>query len=116
MKKVKKLDKEGKGLERKPGSSGHDKKLTEDFLTGLTCEIEASHDTSMRAFAEDLNISKDTVRNAVKILGFHSYVCLRHRPLTINSKEKRVKRGKRIISFLKKKRQSTVLVFFDKKN
>ncbi len=52
----------------------------------------------------------------MKILGFHSYVCWWRQLLTTKNKEKRVKRGKRIMSFLKKKRQSTVLVFSDKKN
>ncbi len=47
LKKAKKLDKEGKGLKRKPGSGGHNKKLTEDFLTGLACEIKASPTTTM---------------------------------------------------------------------
>ncbi len=122
VKKVKKLDKKGKGRKRKPGSGGHNKKLTEDFLTGLACEVKASLTTSMCTFAKDINvskdinISKDTVRNAVKIWGFHSYVCQRHQLLTTKNREKRVKRGKRIMSFLKKKRQSTVLVFSDKKN
>eukprot|EP00095_Tigriopus_kingsejongensis_P012128 maker-scaffold560_size136926-snap-gene-0.23 protein:Tk12128 transcript:maker-scaffold560_size136926-snap-gene-0.23-mRNA-1 annotation:"rims-binding protein 2-like" len=48
---VKKLRKDGKSLTRSKGSGGHNKKLNDEFLMGVACEIEASPQTSMRKMA-----------------------------------------------------------------
>eukprot|EP00095_Tigriopus_kingsejongensis_P002922 maker-scaffold336_size202805-snap-gene-1.52 protein:Tk02922 transcript:maker-scaffold336_size202805-snap-gene-1.52-mRNA-1 annotation:"unnamed protein product" len=49
--KVKKLRKDGKSLTRSKGSRSHNKKLNDEFLMGVACEIEASPQTSMRKMA-----------------------------------------------------------------
>eukprot|EP00095_Tigriopus_kingsejongensis_P011931 snap_masked-scaffold939_size78603-processed-gene-0.4 protein:Tk11931 transcript:snap_masked-scaffold939_size78603-processed-gene-0.4-mRNA-1 annotation:"hypothetical protein TcasGA2_TC008936" len=46
--KVKKLRQDGKSLTRSKGSGDHNKKLTDEFLMGVACEIEASPQTSIR--------------------------------------------------------------------
>ncbi|QQP36751.1 Uncharacterized protein FKW44_021944, partial [Caligus rogercresseyi] len=66
--KVKKLKDEGQDLGRKPGSGGHNKKRTVEFLADLSDTIEASPTTSMRKQAKNLGVSKDTIRNAVQDL------------------------------------------------
>ncbi|QQP49070.1 Uncharacterized protein FKW44_009589 [Caligus rogercresseyi] len=76
--KVKKLKDEGQDLGRKPGSGGHNKKRTVEFLADLSDTIEASPTTSMRKQAKNLGVSKDTIRNAVQDLSRVSYVRRRH--------------------------------------
>jgi len=116
VKKVKKLLSEGQSLQRKAGSGGHNKKLTDEFLADLATEIEANPTNSMRKTAKALNISEKSIRTAVRMLGAHSYVRRRRQLLTKKTKEARLARGKKLLNFLKKKDSSTVLVFSDKKN
>ena len=116
VERVRQRKNEGQSLERKPGSGGHNKIVTEEFLAGLACKIEADPTRSMRKTAKDLNVSEGTIRNAVGLLGLHSYVRRRRQLLSAATKERRVERGKVLINWLKKKSPSTVLVFSDKKN
>ena len=67
--KVKNLKDNSKDLSRKPGSGGHNKKRTTEFLGDLANAIEAAPTTSMRSHAKNLDVSRETVRNAVKDLG-----------------------------------------------
>lgn len=64
----------GDSLERKPGSGGSNKIITDDFLTDLLSKIEADPTRSMRKLAKDLNVDEKTIRNAVGQLGLCSYV------------------------------------------
>lgn len=114
--KVQKLVKDGKDLKRSPGSGGHNKIIDIDFLTGLASEIEAMPTKSMVKLAKELKVSRTTIRRAVIMLGAHSYVKRRRQLLSEATKEKRLVRGKKLLSFLKKKKPSTVLIFSDKKN
>ena len=113
---VKKKMKAGKGFKRKPGSGGHNRIIDDDFLTGLMAEIEADPTRSMRKMAKDLNISEWTIRKAIGQLSLHSYVRRHRQLLSVTAKTSRVKRGKKLISWLKKKAPTKVLVFSDKKN
>eukprot|EP00095_Tigriopus_kingsejongensis_P001026 maker-scaffold587_size153100-snap-gene-0.23 protein:Tk01026 transcript:maker-scaffold587_size153100-snap-gene-0.23-mRNA-1 annotation:"phosphatidylinositol -trisphosphate 3-phosphatase tpte2-like isoform x1" len=54
--KVKKLRKDGKSLTKSKGSGGHNKKLKNEFMMGVACEIEASPQTSMRKMAKELGL------------------------------------------------------------
>ncbi len=112
---VKKMEKDRGDIKRKKGSGGHNRKRTEEFLTGVAAEIEASPTTSMRKLAKELNVSEGLIRKAVKDLGAFSYVRRRRQLLTENSKRLRVERGKKLITWLKHN-GSTVRVFSDKKN
>ncbi|QQP31613.1 Uncharacterized protein FKW44_025267 [Caligus rogercresseyi] len=88
--KVKKLKDEGQDLGRKPGSGGHNKKRTAEFLADLSDTIEASPTTSMRKQARVLGLLSDA------------------------SKETRVIKGKKLHTWMKHNR-STVRIFSDKK-
>ncbi len=116
VKRVNTLLQAGNDLTRKPGSGGQNAIITEDFLTELSDKIADNPTRSMRKLALDLDMSKMTICKAVGILGLHSYVCRKQQLLTAKSKEARVIKGKKLISTLKKKSPSTVLVFLDKKN
>ncbi len=107
---------DGKTMERKTGSGGHNCKVTDDFLSELGTKINEDPTRSMRKLAMDLNVSKTTICKAVGMLGLHSYVRRRRQLLTKKTRESRVTRGKKLINWLKKKSPSTVLVFSDKKN
>jgi len=113
--KVKAIFKTKGTLQRKPGSGGHNKKRTEEFLTGLACEIEASPTTSIRKLAKELNVSRTTISKAVKNLGAYSYVRRRRQLLSEKTKQARVKKGKLLLWWLKKNRLDTVKIFSDKK-
>ncbi|QQP57556.1 Putative transposable element [Caligus rogercresseyi] len=106
---VKKKLETGKGLKRKMGSGGHNRKVDEDFLMGLMAEIEADPTRSMRKMAKVFEVSEWTNRKAVSKLGLRQL-------LSDSAKNSRVDRGKKLLSRLKKKPSSTVLVFSDKKN
>ncbi|QQP51856.1 Uncharacterized protein FKW44_013326, partial [Caligus rogercresseyi] len=82
----------GQDLGRKPGSGGHNKKRTAEFLADLSDTIEASPTTSMRKQAKNLGVSKDTIRNAVQDLGLL---------LSDASKETRVIKGKKLLTWMK---------------
>ncbi|QQP48937.1 Transposable element tcb2 transposase [Caligus rogercresseyi] len=76
--------------------------------------IEASPTTSMRKQAKNLGVSKDTIRNAVQDLGLVSYVRRRRQLLSDASKETRVMKGKKLLTWMKHN-GSTVRIFSDKK-
>ncbi len=113
---IKRKNTAGKSLARKPGSSRHNTKVDGDFLMGLMAKIEADLMRSMWKLAKDLNVSKGTIHKAMGMLRLHLCERRRRQLLTMASKKKRVGRGKKIISWLKKKPSSTILVFSDKKN
>jgi len=46
-------------LSRAPGSGGHNKKRTYEFLTGIASAIEADPTVSMRTMAKSLNVSTE---------------------------------------------------------
>ncbi|QQP55790.1 Uncharacterized protein FKW44_000237 [Caligus rogercresseyi] len=111
---VKKLKDEGQDLGKKPGSGGHNKKRTAEFLADLSDTIEASPTTSTRKQAKNLGVSKDTIRNAVQDLGLVSYVRIRRQLLSDASKETRVIKGKKLLTWMNHN-GSTVRIFSDKK-
>ena len=100
---IKKMKEAGESLARRSGSGGLNKIINEDFLVGLSSEIEADPTRSMRKLAKDLGVSEFTIRNAVGQLGLHSYVRRRRQLLSTTSKNSRVERGKKLINWLKKK-------------
>ncbi|QQP37282.1 Putative transposable element [Caligus rogercresseyi] len=89
---VKKKLETGKGLKRKMGSGGHNRKVDEDFLMGLMAEIEAD--------PQVFEVSEWTIRKAVSKLGLRQL-------LSNSAKNSRVDRGKKLLSWLKKKPSST---------
>jgi len=113
---VKKLKEDGETLKRKPGSGGHNKVLNNAFMDNVAASIEAEPTKSMRKMAKTLDVDEKTIRTAVSLLGAHSYVRRRRQLLTATSRASRVERGKKLLSWQKKKDPSTVLVFSDKKN
>lgn len=113
--KVKNLKENNMGLARRPGSGGHNKKRTELFLTGLLSEIMVDPTQSMRKLGKELGVSKTTIRNAVGDLGLFSYVRRRRQLLSEKTKEMRVLKGKRLLSWMKKHDRSTIRIFSDKK-
>ncbi|QQP55895.1 Transposable element tcb2 transposase [Caligus rogercresseyi] len=68
----------------------------------------------MRKQAKNLGVSKDTIRNAVQDLGLVSYVRRRRQLLSDASKETRVIKGKKLLTWMKHN-GSTVRIFSDKK-
>jgi len=113
---VKAKVKEGETLARKPGSGEQNKIIVKEFLTSLTSTIEEDPTRSMRKFSVDFEVSRRTIARAIGMLGMHSYFKRRRQLFTETSKVNREVHGKKILSWLKKKNPSTVLVFSDKKN
>lgn len=66
---VKKHKDAGRDFSRKPGSGGHNKKLTAEFLADLKVKIEASPSTSQRNLAKTLDVSKRSIQKAINSLG-----------------------------------------------
>ncbi|QQP42560.1 Putative transposable element, partial [Caligus rogercresseyi] len=83
--------------------------VDEDFLMGFMAEIEADPTRSMRKMTKVFEVSEWTIRKAMSKLGLRQL-------LSNSAKNSRVDRGKKLLSWLKKKPSSTVLVFSDKKN
>jgi len=103
-------------VKRKVGSGGHNAKRSEEVLTGLACEIEASPTTSMRQMAKNLDVSARTIRRAVKDLGAFSYVRRRRQLLSDALKARRLDKGTKLLNWLKSQPRSTIRIFSDKKN
>ncbi|QQP35821.1 Uncharacterized protein FKW44_020732, partial [Caligus rogercresseyi] len=87
---VKKKLETGKGLKRKMGR----------LLDGLMAGIEADPTRSMRKMAKVFEVSEWTIRKAVSKLGLRQL-------LSNSAKNSRVDRGKKLLSWLKKKPSST---------
>jgi len=113
--KVKAMKKAGKSLARSPGSGGHNKIRSEEFLTGVACAIEADPTASIRSMAKDLGVSEKTIRRSVGDLGAFSYVRRKRQLLTEATKARRVEKGRKLLNWLKSN-SSTVRIFSDKKN
>ena len=71
--------------------------------------------TSMRALAKERDVSDSTVRLAVADLGLKSYVRRERQLLTTVGKEKRFRKGKALLSWLKG-HGGVVKIFTDEKN
>ena len=112
--KVKKLKEASKDLSRKPGSGGHNKKLTDDFLDDLKAKIKAAPTTSQRTMAKELQISRRSIGRAVDSLGFTSYVRRHRQLLSDTTKATRVRKGKKLLTWIKHDK-GTVRIFSDKK-
>ncbi len=112
--KVKRLRKEGKDLKRSPGSGGQNKKRSAEFMADVKQTIENAPTTSMRKMAKAMNVSEATIRRSVKDLGAVSYVRRRRQLLSDGTKQRRVTKGKKLLSWLKSN-GSTVRIFSDKK-
>lgn len=65
---VKRLEKDGKGLGRKPGSGGKNKILNEGFLEVMADKIKDIPSTSMHSMFKELSVYRQTVRNAASLL------------------------------------------------
>ena len=91
------------------------KKLTPAFLADLKARYTANPSISMRKMAKIVGVGEKTIRRGVKELGMASKVRPRRQLLTGKQKEKRTVRSKKILSALKKKTRSTVLICSDKK-
>lgn len=64
----------GESLERQLGSGGHKRTRSEDFLVGLTAEVEGDVAQSQRHLAKELQVSKSTIVRALKDTGLVSVV------------------------------------------
>ncbi len=106
---------DGKGIKRAPGSGGHNLKHTPAFLSDLKAKINEDPTISMVRRSRELGVSDGTVRIAVhNDLGLKSFVRVTRRLLTMSTKEKRLKRCQKLLTFLKH-HGSTVKIFSDKK-
>uniref|UniRef100_A0A0K2ULH5 Uncharacterized protein n=1 Tax=Lepeophtheirus salmonis TaxID=72036 RepID=A0A0K2ULH5_LEPSM len=74
VRKVRRLINSGKCLSRLTVGGRYKRIATEHFLISVSFEIEASPTTHEKVFANNFNIRKGTIRNAVKKLGAYSYV------------------------------------------
>ena len=97
---VKKKLEAGVSLKRPSGPPGN-KKLTEEFMTGLKNSIEAEPTTSIRKWAKIKKVSAPTISTAVKRLGKASRVRPKRQLLTAKQKVKRVDRCNKIVNDLK---------------
>ncbi len=104
-----------KGHERKPGSGSHRPVSTEDFLETLLNRIVDDPKTSLRQHAREMETSLDTIRRCVAELGFKSFVRRKHQLISEAAKERRLKRAKKLLAWLKRNPASTVKIFSDKK-
>ena len=111
---VRKLKEDGKGMERKTGSGGHNKKLTDEFLADLKDKIKDSPTTSQRTMAKELQISRRSIGRAVDILGFTSYVRRRRQLLSETTMATRVTKGMKLLTWIKHDK-GTIRIFSDKK-
>ncbi len=112
--KVRQLKNDGNHLKRKPGSGGHNRKRTDEFMDDLKDRIDADPTISMRQLAKEKNVTPRTIRKAVKQLGLISYVRRRRQLLSDTTKLTRVAKGKKLLTWMKHDR-STVRIFSDKK-
>lgn len=62
---VKKAMNDGKRLDRKPGSGGHNKIRDPDFVAAVRAKISDDPTTSMRKMARDLEVNTMTVRKKI---------------------------------------------------
>ncbi len=108
--KVKNLAKEGKGLQRKPGSGGHN---CEDVTDAEVATIEADPTMSMRKMARILKVSNSMMRLQVKDIGLKSYIRRHCQLLSKASKASWLDRGTKLITWLEH-HPSTVKIFSDK--
>lgn len=102
--------------ERKKHSPRSDAKRTPKFLAGLRRSISANPSTPMTKLAKNRSVSVSTVSRAVKYdLGMKSYKRRRRHLLTKKAKDIRAERCPKLLSFLKHKGASKVVVFVDEK-
>lgn len=101
----------GETLARKLRRGRYNRIVNNNFLMGLAAKLEADPTRSMRKMAKDLNVNEKTIPRAVGMLGLDLYVRRRHQLLTATTMISRAERGKRLISWLKKKPSSMVLIF-----
>ena len=105
----------GKGITRKSGSGGSNKKRGEVFLGALKAKIEKDPTTSMRKMAAELQVGVRTVRRAVHDdLGLKSYVRTRRHLLTESMKARRLERAQKVMRYIRRQ-GPTVKIFSDEK-
>lgn len=103
-------------VSRKKHAPRSDKKRTPRFLAGLKRSIKANPGTPMTTLAKNRNVSTKTVHKAVhEDLGMSSYVRRRRNLLTEKAKAIRAERCPKLLSFLKHKASSKILIWVDEK-
>lgn len=112
---VKKSIDQGKSLDRKPGSGGHNKIRSQDLVEEVRDKISEDPTTSMTQMAKELEVSDRTVRRVVhEDLGMHSFVRTQRHLLTTAMKARRLERCKKVLAYIKAN-GNTVRIFSDKK-
>ena len=106
----------GKTVKRKAGSGGSILVITEEFLADLRAKIKTYPVRSLRKITQDFYVAKTTILKAVGKLWMHLYMPRRCQLRSATAKTNKVKIGKRLINWMRKKPASRVLVFSDKKN
>lgn len=103
-------------VKRKPHAQRLDTKRTPRFLAGLKRTIKANPSTPMTTLARNHNVSTKTIHKAVhEDLGMSSYLCRRRNLLTEKSKAIRRERCPKLLSFIKHKAASKVIIHVDEK-
>ena len=106
----------GKGTKRKAGSGTTCWVSTKAFLEDLLTRITNNPKVSLRQHARELEVSLDTIQQAVAELGFKSFVRRKVQLITESARDRRLARAKKLLSWMKSSRAvSTVRIFSDKK-
>lgn len=114
---VKKLYDETGSVEARPRTGGPRTVRTKEKLEEIRAAIEDNPSTSVRSLSRRFNMAETTTRLAVKRdLGLKSLSKQKVQTLTPQQREKRVERGKKVETFLKRGRDGKVLVFSDEKD
>jgi transposase len=112
---IKKAMTSEKGIKRKSGSGGSNKKRNPEFLDALKSKISEDPTTSMRKLAGEMSVDLQTVRTAVhQDLGLKSFVLTPKHLLTESTKARQLERAKNVKAYLRTHRK-TVKVFSDEK-
>lgn len=103
-------------VERRKHSTRSDNRRTPRFLAGLKRSISANPNTPMTTLAKNRHVSVKTIHKAVHDdLGLSSYVRRRRNLLTAKAKAIRAERCPKLLSYLKHKACSKILIWVDEK-
>ncbi|QQP42025.1 Uncharacterized protein FKW44_016565 [Caligus rogercresseyi] len=102
-------------ISRKPGTGGHNKKRSGEFLNLLQENIKKDPTKSMRKMAAERNVALITVTRAVhEVLGLKSFVRTPRHLLAATMKARRLERAKKVLNFFKHN-GDTVKIYSNKK-
>ncbi|QQP58483.1 Uncharacterized protein FKW44_003818 [Caligus rogercresseyi] len=101
VRRIQQAKNDGKGFNRAPGSGGHNKKRTDDFLNEVKAKVESDPTISLNRLSKEFNVSRRTIQLAAK-------------EDLAAAMEKRLDRCKIILNWLKKK-PCLIKIFSDEK-